>query len=250
MIRSRWRRVVQASAAVVMVALSFGCAVPPARTGIANSATPSASTTIHPRVEGTDTSSTGSDPGGLWAATLLTVDDEFEATQNAALLLQQQRTWTRAIESDFPPGGDITCDPRTFIPLREGYLINLAVTGPDQDLVDAALVRAESRMMRVTAEGKELTEAEYDDLLTSAQEVFTLPYISEPEKSGQLVGISNIDTEGERYRWMFRTFLRIVAEELRRGKALPARIGPFLDPETVAWLAEGNQNLPTDAELH
>ncbi len=52
-------------------------------------------------------------------------------------------------------------------------------------------------------------------------------YISEPERRGDIVGLSNIDTSGERYTWMFRTFLRIVAEELRAAGAVPATIVPF-----------------------
>ena len=57
------------------------------------------------------------------------------------------------------------------------------------------------------------------------------------ERRGEVAGLDNIDTEGERYTWMFRTMLRIVAEELRAEGAVPAKIVPFPSGPIDAQLA-------------
>jgi len=246
------RQLARTGVLLLLIGFASACAVPAVQSAApaASPSIPGASVSHRATSEGKDTSKQGSDPGGLWAATVLSPSDEMDGIDNPLLLRRFQRNWTRAIESDFPPDGDITCDPLTFIPLREVYLINIAVIGPDSEVAMSALLRAESRMMRVTPEGRELTADELDQSWKNGEEVNTISYVSEPEKSGLLVGISNIDTQGERYPWMFRTFLRILAEELRRDQAVPAKIVPFLTPDTLAWLKEQRETLPSTAELH
>lgn len=247
-------RLVLACAALLLTA---GCGL------VAPNATESPSATTsrtYPHLqtsEGKDTSRGHNDPRGLWAAVDLAWDQEFP--EDPGVLLDQQRAWARAIESDFPPGGDITCDPRTFLPLRHSYLINVAVTGPDpskltspdQALLREALSRAGARIMLVTGDGRELTEQQYEAQVDNgeSEDDYTPNYVSEPEGYTSVVGISNIDTKGERYTWLERTALRIVAEELRRAGALPARIVPYLDIDTQAWLREQGEQLPSEKEL-
>ncbi len=85
--------------------------------------------------------------------------------------------------------------------------------------------------MLVTVDGKE--HEDFDQLMElemeadDEEDAYSPNYVSDPERVGDLVGLSNIDTKGERYPWMFRTFLRIVAEELRDAGAVPAKIVPF-----------------------
>jgi hypothetical protein len=137
--------------------------------------------------------------------------------------------WRRAIEADFPADGDVMCDPSTFMPNDEWLDVSLGVIGFAPDLAEKALVRASSRMMLVTVEGKEcVTFDELEELVMEDDEAAdSASYISDPERLGDFVGLSNIDTHGERYTWMFRTYLRIVAEELRAMGAVPAKIVPF-----------------------
>jgi hypothetical protein len=84
-------------------------------------------------------------------------------------------------------------------------------------------------MMLVTVEGKECADFdELEELLMEDEEAAdSASYISDPERVGDLVGLSTIDTHGERYTFMFRTFLRIVAEELLAEGVVPAKIVPF-----------------------
>jgi len=187
--------------------LTAGCGL------AAPSATESPSPTTSPTYphlqtsEGKDTSRGHNDPQGLWAAVDLAWDQEFP--EDPGVLLDQQRAWARAIESDFPPGGDITCDPRTFLPLRHSYLVNVAVTGPDpskltspdQALLREALSRAGARIMLVTGDGRELSEQQYEAQVDSgeSEDDYTPNYVSGPEGYTSVVGISNIDTKGERY---------------------------------------------------
>jgi hypothetical protein len=205
--------------------------------------------------EGIDTSrDTGQDPSGVWAATAVTeVSDWLNATDPAALRASQ-RAWQRAVETDFPAGGDITCDPWTFMPLRETCLTTIAVTGPPPDLLITALDAAGARMLSVLGNGRELEVEELDELdeLDDADDdadYFTPNYVSAAERYGDIVGISTIDTKGVRYPWMLRTFLRITAEELREAGAVPARIIPFLTAERLAWLAERAERFPPPDEL-
>jgi hypothetical protein len=180
-----------------------------------------------------DTSKYGSDPGGLWAAA---EEDDFEHTKS----IDDQRLWARAVGADFPADGDIVCDPRTFMPLDEFLEVSLGVAGVAPDLAQTALERAAERMMLVTAEGRELTWEEMEEYVMEADDPYSPNYISEPERRDEVTGLPNIDTAGERYTWMFRTFLRIVAEELRAAGAVPATIVPF--PSSPI-------DYPTDAEL-
>lgn len=170
-----------------------------------------------------DTSKYGSDPGGLWAAADLDSDSFGGPAERAA--------WTRAVEADFPADGDVMCDPRTFMPDEDFVDVSLAVLGFAPDRTATALANAAARMMLVTVDGKEYED--FDDIMELEAEAddeddaYTPNYISGPQRVGDLVGLSNIDTKGERYPWMFRTFLRIVAEELRDADAVPAKIVPF-----------------------
>ena len=205
--------------------------------------------------EGKDTSKGHNDPQGLWAAVDLSEEEEWG--RESAVLLEQQRAWRRAVEYDFPPGGDISCDPRTFIPLRETYLINVGVTGPnpallqspDPALLRKALSRAGERIMMVTGKGEELTQKQYDESDDVGDDTYTPSYVSDPEGYTGVVGISNIDTDGVRFVWLERTTLRIVAEELRKVGAVPARIVPYLDIDTQTWLKGQGERLPTEGEL-
>jgi hypothetical protein len=183
-----------------------------------------------------DTSRYGSDPGGLWAAA--------EDDGNPSKTLADQRAWARAVAADFPADGDVLCDPRTFMPLDEIVDVSLAVLCFTPDLADKALSRAAGRMMTVAVDGKEYSNfEELEELLMEGDDdAYTPNYISDPERSGDVVGFSTIDTKGERYTWMLRTFLRIVAEELRAEGALPAKIVPFPFPGEPT-------HYPTDAEL-
>lgn len=235
--------------ACLLVVSGCGLATP---TPSASPSASTASTPIHLRTsENTNTSRGHTDPDGLWAAVEANEAHELQAADDPSLLLQHQRDWRRAIEADFPPGGDITCDSRAFMPLRESYVITIGVlvNGSNAGVLEAALNRAGARMMAVTDDGRELTGKELDEADSSGVPAFTIAYVSEAERSGMVVGINNIDTQGERYPWMFRTFIRIVAEELRRAGAVPARIVPYLDPDTQQWLKERHERYPTDSEL-
>lgn len=196
--------------------------------------------------EGIDTSRSGSDPTGVWAAADCTAETEWLNATNPSVLRTNQQAWERAVESDFPAGGDITCDPWTFMPLRETVFTAVAVTGPAPALATKALNEAADRMLAVVADGRELSEDELEELLEAAEddESYSPDHISQAVRDGDIVGIANIDTKGERFPWMFRTFLRILAEELRRADAVPARIIPFLTPEALAWLAERGERYP------
>jgi hypothetical protein len=168
-----------------------------------------------------DTSKYGSDPGGVWAAA--------ERDGNPFTGPCDPAAWSRAIEADFPVDGDVMCDPSALMPNDEWVDVSLGVISFAPDLAEKALIRASSRMMLVTVEGKECADFdELEDLLVEDEEAAdSVSYISYPERVGDLVGLSTIDTKGERYTWMFRTFLRIVAEELRAMGAVPAKIVPF-----------------------
>ncbi|PFG18254.1 hypothetical protein ATK74_2838 [Propionicimonas paludicola] len=218
--------------------------------------------------EGKDTSRGHNDPDGLWAQAERDAADEL--IDDAAELREHQRNWRRAVESDFPPGGDITVDPRTFMPLQELMVEGFGVTGPnpgllkspDPTLLREALRRATERILRVRADGRELSESqvegrgEADDdegdeegEQGETDDDYTPNYLSEPEGYTGVVGISNFDTKGVAFVWLERTTLRIVAEELRRSGAVPARIVPYLDVDTLAWLREHGETYPSDAEL-
>ena len=84
-------------------------------------------------------------------------------------------------------------------------------------------------MSMVAVDGQEFqTWEEFEEFeMEDAEAAYTPNYISAPVRRGDVVGLSNIDTKGERYTWMFRTFLRIVSEELRNVGAVPAKIVPF-----------------------
>lgn len=103
--------------------------------------------------------------------------------------------------------------------------------------------------MLVTEAGRELTPEQFDELLTSGEEIYTPSFVSDPESYTGVVGISNIDTDGVRHPWLLRTALRIVAEEVRAAGAVPARIVPYLDIDTLEWLKDQGERLPTEAEL-
>jgi hypothetical protein len=202
--------------------------------------------------EGTDTSKFGDDPGGLWAEAAA-LDFGWGSVD-----LDAQRAWARAIAADFPPDGDITCDPWTLMPMDELNIISVGAVGPRPELLEVALDRASERMGQVFDNGWEATgdmESEelpdwFDDsLLETGSEPYNPNYVSGPERTGDVVGIANIDTKGERYPWMFRTFLRIVAEELRAAHAVPARIIPFFTPDWLAWMREHGVTYPSHDQL-
>lgn len=198
--------------------------------------------------EGRDTSRSSNDPRGLWAAAAR--PEGWLST--AAGVRESQEAWRRAVESDFPPDGDITCDPWTLMPLATLVVCKVGVTGPPPELVQGVLSEAAVRMLNVTATGQELTDDEYEEWEERGGEDdddYTPNYVSEPRIWNDIVGIDTIDTKGERYPWMFRTFLRIVAEELRAAGAVPARIIPFLTPDTLAWMAQHGELYPIDVEF-
>jgi hypothetical protein len=213
--------------------------------------------------EGKDTSRGENDPDGWWAQAAL--DARNELIDSSGQLLEYQRNWRRAVESDFPAGGDITVDPRTFMPLRESMVEGFGVTGPDPALLkgpdpvrlNEALQRASERIMRVRADGRELSaeqfagrsEADDDEDEDETGDDYTPNYLSDPESYTGVIGISNFDTKGVRLVWLQRTTLRILAEELRRADALPARIVPYLDVDTLQWLRERGESYPTEGEL-
>lgn len=189
--------------------------------------------------EGTDTSAYGDDPGGAWAAVVHPADRQYFWDTDRFVLLTDQRAWKRAVESDFPPDGDITVDPHTLMPLSHWVDHSLGVMSFVPDLAQSALEAAAWRVMSVDEQGREaLTEADVDALETSG--LYSPQYVSEAERRGDVVGWSTLDTTGRRYPWMFRTILRIVAEELRAAGALPARIVPF---------SSSRIHYPSDAEL-
>jgi hypothetical protein len=170
-----------------------------------------------------DTSRYGSDPGGLWAA----AEDDGNPSKDLA----DQRAWKRAVEADFPADGEVMCDPHTFMPIDQWTDVTLGVLCFAPDLAEKALARAAGRMSMVAVDGREFhTWEELEELEMEDEEAaYTPNYISDPERRGDVVGLSNIDTKGERYTWMFRTFLHIVAEELRAEGVVPAKIVPFSD---------------------
>jgi hypothetical protein len=256
-------RGVRAVASCVALVWLAGCAIVPGTgtTGAPEtSATPQAAGSSPYRrlatSEGTDTSKGHNDQLGLWA--IAEQDAENDTPGDLSVLLRQQQNWRRAVEHDFPPGGDITCDPRTFLPLNNSVLVNVAVTGPDHSVLQSpdpalltkALRRAQGRILRVTEDGRELTEEQYEKLAGAGEDdSYTPNDVSDPEGYTGVVGISDIDTKGVRYVWLERTVLRIVAEELREAGAVPARIVPYLDADTLAWLRERGEVLPTEDEL-
>ncbi|MCE1173611.1 MAG: hypothetical protein LWW77_03270 [Propionibacteriales bacterium] len=220
----------------------------PATTGGAPAgAASSAAPTRLPPFLGMDTSKGHNDAQGLWAKVDLPPEDEWSRTPSQ--LLEQQRDWKRAIDYDFPADSAITCDPRTFVPLDKVMLINIAVIGDDKAAVMAAMTKAQERLYRVDSDGREYSEAELDKLLSDGPEVMTPAYLSDPEAVGLMVGIDNIDLEGERYTWYERTAMRIVAEELVAAKATPARITPFLTPDVLEWIDQSGDRLPNEGEL-
>ena len=168
-----------------------------------------------------DTSRYGSDPGGVWAAADRDSDPLGGSTDPDA--------WRRAVEADFPADGDVMCDPDTFMPHDDMVDATLGVLCFSPELAESALARAAARMMTVAADGREYTSwTALEELRAEDEDAARTPdYISEPQRRGDIVGISRIDTLGRRYTWMFRTFLRIVAEELRAAGAVPAKIIPF-----------------------
>jgi hypothetical protein len=182
-----------------------------------------------------DTSRYGSDPGGLWAA----AEDDGNPSKNLA----DQQAWARAVLADFPPDGEVMCDPRTFMPLDELVDVSVGVMGFAPELATKALARAAARMSMVATDGKEYETFEALEELELIDEdaAYTPNYISAPERRGDIVGLANIDTKGERYTWMFRTFLRIIAEELRAEGAVPAKLIPF---------TSSPDDYPTDDELY
>ncbi|SDB87152.1 hypothetical protein GA0111570_105300 [Raineyella antarctica] len=192
--------------------------------------------------ENTDTSLAASAPGSPWHAV---GDYSFDWPE---VTLPFQREWAAAIDSDFPADGDITCDPRTFMPLENAIVARLAVSAADPEAARLALDAAASRFYLVDVEGREYTSDELDEA-AAEDEVYTVSYVSDAEIIDGTAVITNIDTDGEHHPWMFRTFLRIVAEELRRAGAVPARISPPRTPELQEWLASRGTAFPTDAEL-
>lgn len=224
-----------------------GCSTPVAPATKVGSVSPVASapsTSVTPRSEGRDTSRGHNDPHGLWQR----VDDpERLFLLDPEELLGAQQDWARAIYYDFPIGSDISCDPRTFLPLEQGTMMQVGVETADHALARQAMAATVERLGWVTVDdGEELPRpADWDDERYS----MTSPYISEPEQVGQVVGISNIDTEGEIQVWFERTVLRIIAEELRRAGAVPARIVPFITPEDHESLRADGVTLPTLKEL-
>ena len=200
-------------------------------------------------IEGIDTSRDGGHPG-LWAATDRGEESEWLNATNPAYLRASQQAWRRAIEADFPWDGDIQCDPRTFMPLANVQLITLGVIGGPSELRVRALEAACERMHLVGADGREAeTSEEVEEWDDEQDDSYTINYVSDPQIDGAVVGLSNIDTKGMRPPWMMRTFLRIVAEELRAAGALPARIVPFVTAQTRAWLAEQGERLPELDEM-
>ncbi len=211
--------------------------------GVATSGAP----TRLPPFLGLDTSKGHNDAQGLWAKVVLRPEDEWARTP--AQLREQQRDWKRAIDYDFPAESAITCDPRTFIPLDKVMLINIAVIGEDKSAVMVAMTKAQARLYRVDSDGREYTQAELDQAESDGEEVFTPAYLSDPEAVGLMIGIDNIDLEGERFTWYARTAMRIVAEELVAAKATPAQITPFLTPDVMDWINQSGSRLPNDGEL-
>lgn len=192
--------------------------------------------------ENSDTSRAASSPDSPWHA----VGDYSIDWPGVDLAFQQQ--WAAAVASDFPVEGDITCDPRTFMPLDDAIVAQLAVRADDPQVALRALDAAASRFDLVDATGREYTADELDEAY-GEDDVYTVSYVSEAEIIDGVATVTTIDTDGEHYPWMFRTFLRITAEELRRTGAVPAHIGP---PQTAAlqeWLADRGTRYPTDAEL-
>ncbi len=59
----------------------------------------------------------------------------------------------------------------------------------------------------------------------------------------------DIDSDGVWAPWMFRTLLRIVAEELRAAAAVPARITPLITHDRLEWLEGTGAAYPAEAEL-
>jgi hypothetical protein len=88
-----------------------------------------------------------------------------------------------------------------------------------------------------------------DSMFEAGFEPYSPSFVSGAERIGDVVGIANIDTESERYPWMFRTFLRIVAEELQAARAAPARIIPFFTPEWIEWMREHGVIYPSHDQL-
>jgi hypothetical protein len=212
----------------------------------AGTGSPSAPTRLPPFL-GQDTSKGHNDDQGLWARVVLAPQDEW--TRDAAQLQEQQRDWKRAVDYDFPADAVVTCDPWTFIPLGNVMLVNIAVVGDNKAAIMTAMRRAQDRLYRVDSDGREYTEAELDQALSDGQEPLTPAYLSDPEAVGLMVGIDNIDLEGERFTWYARTAMRIVAEELVAAKATPARITPFLTPDVLEWIEKSGSHLPNEGEL-
>ena len=200
-------------------------------------------------IENTDTSRDGGNPG-LWAATDRGEESEWLNATNPAYLRASQQAWRRAIEADFPFDGDIQCDPRTFMPLANVQLTTLGAIGGAPELRVRALAAAGRRMGLVGADGREAKSLDdVEEWNDEEEDAFTISYVSDPELDGDVVGLSNIDMDGMRLPWMLRTFLRIVAEELRAAGAVPARIIPFLPADTREWLAEQGERIPELMEM-
>lgn len=201
--------------------------------------------------EGRDTSRFGDDPGGLWAA--------VEAMEQRPFpILDAQRAWARAVEADFPPDGDITCDPWTLMPMGAMSIITIGAVGPSPDLLKVALDRASDRMALAFDNGWEATDDAleageppdwFDPDLEAGEEPYNPNHVSGAERFGDVAGIADIDTKGERFPWMFRTFLRIVAEELRAADAVPSRIIPFLTADRLASMREKGLTYPPHEQL-
>ena len=144
------------------------------------------------------------------------------------------------------------------MPLGEVSIITVGAVGPEPELLEVALGRASSRMHMVFDDGREAADdteieeaADWDDdsMFEEGSGPYSPNYVSHAVRIGDVVGIANIDTKGERYPWMFRTFLRIVAEELRGAQAVPARIIPFITPDRLAWMREHRVTYPSHSQL-
>jgi hypothetical protein len=164
-----------------------------------------------------------------------------------------QRAWAAAIRDDFPPEGDITCDPRVFMPLTDAIVAQLGVRTADPRQACDALTAAAQRFLLVDHNGREHTSESLEAAFAGAgdedDEPWTTPYVSEPRIVDGLAVVDHIDTEGEFFTWAFRTYLRITAEELRRAGTVPAHIEVPLLPEVLDWVASRGTRFPTDAEL-
>lgn len=154
----------------------------------------------------------------LWEDAVVAYEQTYNVNERAEV------AWARAVADDYPPGGDIDCDPLTLGPDRHlvmgsDFFCATVVSAPELHRVEIALERAAKRFATVDENGEELPEDEIDD------QVFMVDEVGYPTRVQEGWKIT-VDFRGAAWPRMNVAMLQILVEELRRAGAVPARLRP------------------------